>query len=576
MAYTGLLDGGLHVYINSTEYRTYVHGLEFESTSQGDAWCTFWVQPSDPLNVPATYSDLKHGALVQVTHTYDSHDEEVLFYGYIINDPRMGEAGEYSNVPVECGGVLEVCKWREDCEFVFTESDTDRWFEHKRVPKWATVEVSNHIEICADEGTKVPMLSTTRAAMICYVPYLGFDYMLNNPSVSGFYGPKRITGSVKYDLNEGLKAGLYWATAYKDNRNPSNYTLIKSWSHSKGTYQLNETFGGTNGAGYVFLAMWRDQKHKAKKEEINVVSRDRYIRISNPELYLTSNGNEKRLDQAMLAIANFVGLHTTTDTAQLGLDPGSTGSVNQTLAARGPTNPAAACEEIAMQCERLVDWGWHQGTFRCKPLTTSFATIRAASNYYKVSSSTDAMTWQAGPQPEDVNPARVVRLCYGRLGSSDWPPGTPATVAWPKNQVGLTGGTPFRGATCPVQYVDFGEHNYSSGKAQKVARKLANHLGHNLRAQGTVTLRGLFVLDKNDANYPAAYLHGGDWIENTSYTANLAPGPLFITRCRVSVDTGVVDMDVGLPSDALVEQLEEAGAIGPVKRSKKRRRKRKR
>jgi len=150
-----LTDGGLSVKIAGIERRDVVHGLEWESTNQGDGAASFWIEIADPFNPQAEYPELVHGATVAIDHTLNGVTTR-LYRGYVITDPRSGYAGEKAVVNVTCGGVLEVAKNRGDVGFIFTDVDTSQWIVNKRSPKCFSFDNSGRIAVEVAEGMKVP------------------------------------------------------------------------------------------------------------------------------------------------------------------------------------------------------------------------------------------------------------------------------------------------------------------------------------------------------------------------------------------------------------------------------------
>ena len=186
MTFTSLMDGGLSVRIAGAEYAGRVHGLEWESTNQGDGAGSFWFEPGDPFHPQADFPHLRHGAKVEVEHTLGGVTTR-LYTGFIISDPRAGSATEVKTVTVECGGPLEVAKSRTDMGFIFTDPDTSQWFANKKSPKCFSMSNTGGISIGVAEGTKVPH---DRAGIIGAVAYNGAVHLLG--VLSGY---KRITGT---------------------------------------------------------------------------------------------------------------------------------------------------------------------------------------------------------------------------------------------------------------------------------------------------------------------------------------------------------------------------------------------
>jgi len=562
--YVGLKDGGLSVKIGGVERRDVVHGLEFDSTNQGDGAASFWMDPADPFSPRSQWTELKVGATIDVTHTLDAVTTQ-LYKGFIINDPRTGYAGEKKVLGIECGGVLEVARWRQDCGFVFTDSDPDQWFENKRNGKWASIDISDVIEIRAEDGTKVPRGpdDTPRAAMIGYLLYEGATYMKKPTGLMN--GVKRIRGNITCNLKENMRARLAWSTDYTVERNPADsaYNEIHTWD--AGTvlngYPFDEPVGGVgDNPGYITLQLW------TTNSKGQTVTADRFVSIDNVELYTSTN--EKTVDEALLAIAQFIDLHDSELTSTVG-------SVLQSLVARPMTDPVSAMNTIAQQASVLVEWGWFsyysagsKFRFVARPLLTDPTSIQVLDNCYAIDATEPGTVWDVRQHPDEEGNYKALRFQYGRLGRSNYPAGFPDTVIRPKTP-GWGQGSPFMGTTARVLAVDFSGHNYSVEAAGRNADRLARHLGTGL-SSGTCQLKQLEVhrWDTPSEWRPVPYIRGGDWV----WCEQSLCGPLYVVRSHVDVDSETVDLELGLGADALIEQLEAAGAIRTIKLAKHRRR----
>lgn len=542
MAYTSLFDGGLSVTIAGTERAASVHGLEWESTLLGDGPASFWLEVADPFNPQAQFPELLHGPAVVVTHTLDAVPT-VLYKGYILTDPRAGYAGEKAVVTVDCGGVLDVAKNRTDLGYIATDTDESQWFANKRNPKCYAVDTSDRIDIRVGDDTKVPH---DRAGICGYVPYLGAEHLLiaNGGPMTGV---KRISGTVSYDLRDHMNGALIWVAKYTNSLNATGagtpYTVIHQWTTNTkdDNAEFNYTFGGANGAGYVALALWSNKAGGTK------TTAERFIQLENCIVY--TGTVEKTIDEAMLAVANVVGLHGSSSTATIG-------NALPSLVVRPYTDPTAVLADLAMQADVLVEWGFHQGVFRAKPLPTSPTTIRALATCYSIDAADPTVTWDVTQHPESYI-ARAVRLIYGRVGRTAYPAGTPAQVI--STEPGWTTGSAFMGGTSPVLTVDWSGRNYTAAKALALAKRLAAHLGAG-ESSGPASLTGATVPVYGGGTKPVPYIHGGDWAECQQGGA----GPLLITRAHVTADTGYVDMDVGMADGLLLEQLTELGVAGPA------------
>jgi len=369
---------------------------------------------------------------------------------------------------------------------------------------------------------------------------------------------------VSYDLHDNMKAALVWSPSYKVSRQLSDYTVIHQWNtntkvenHQFGVGGAGYTFGGGSGAGYLALALWTDKAGGVK------TTGERYVTLEYVDVY--TDTVQKTVDQAMLAVANVVGLHTSASTATIG-------SVLPGLVARAYTDPASALATLSSQADRLVEWGFFCGEFRARPMLTDPVTIHGLSTCYEVDATSAEVVWNVTQHPEDGIP-RSVRLLYGHTGKSTrWAAGSPAqvisSIAGEVNP-GWTTGVPFHGTTAPVMTVDFTGRNYSDGRARDIAKALASHLGVALSG-GAVELTGATVPVYGGGTRPTYYIHGGDWIECQQGKG----GPLYITRAHVDADSGYVDLDVGLSEDLLIEQLEAAGNATKVPLHKPKRKKR--
>lgn len=571
MAYAGLKGSGLSVKIAGVEHVSDVHGMVTETTSNGDGEGHFWVEPADPFNVRSQWPEFREGATVDVTHTYDAVTTQ-LYKGFILSDPRTGDAGPRKVLNVECGGVMEAARWRGDAGFVYTDSDTDQWFENKKNPKWANIDISDALEIRIEKGTKVPP-GKDRAVVVGYLVYEGAEYLYKGHSPAGpMNGVKRMTSNVTTKLEQNIRAGVYSTTKYKVSRNPDDYTTVKFFNTESerhlgnkqgGARQDYGPIGGADGAGYLIIAIWNNGTKTVEMEE------DRYIRFDNPEVY--TDTNERSVDWAMIGVANTIGMHTTTTNSAIG-------SVLQSLVARPPTDPISAMNTFVQQADCLVQWGWwgyYDGgskiRFYARPLETNPVTIRALANCHTIDAEDPGVTWSVRQHPEDGSNWKGLRFQYGRLGRSDYPAGFPDAVFAPGSGANWGTGKPFLGAMARVLTVDFTSHNYTPQAAKKLAMRLWRDLGSAQSSGSCRLLESVPLVARRGAPSvfdPAPYIKGGDWVE----CAQSNCGPLLVTRSRIDYDTETVDFDLGLEEEALLEQLEAAGAIKRVKLAKWRRR----
>lgn len=553
--YPGLKGGGLSVKIAGVERVNEVHNLVTETTSNGDGAASFWMEPPDPFLPKQRWPEVRVGADVDVTYTLGGVTRQ-LYKGYIVNDPRRGYAGETKRLEIECGGVLEVARWRGDVGFLFTDADLDQWFENKRNAKWVNIDISDQLELRADDDTKVQRWynGNPRAAIIGYLPYEGATYLHKNQG-GPLDGIKMMKYTARWNLKDEMYARLAYASGYKLSRNPGDYSTIRTWGagdkvNTTGT-SYTDTFGGNNGAGYVVLMLWTTNPKGV------TVKDDRFIRLDDVRLYTDTSA--KRIDQAMLAIANYLGFHTMAQTEPID-------NVLESLVARPPTNPVSALNMLAQQGNVLVEWGWFsyyssgsKWSFRARPLETRADVIRSLSNCYSIDATEPGTTWDVRQHPEDGSDWQGLRFRFGRLGKSDYPAGFPDAVAAPGGCNTWTKSKPFLGASARILTADFTSHNYSREKARKLARRLWRSLGSS-QSSGRVTLRGESVHTRANQDYwvPTPYIRGGDWVECEQSSC----GPLLVTRSTIDYDSETVSLEVGIEEEALLEQLEAAGAVG--------------
>lgn len=305
------------------------------------------------------------------------------------------------------------------------------------------------------------------------------------------------------------------------------------------------------------------------------MSADRSVELDSVRVYTGTTA--KRIDEGMLTVANWVNLHNTTSTENLY-------SVVPSLVARPYTDPVTAMNDWSLQCDKLVQWGWFaQRTtntvqFRAKLLPTSG--IRSQTYCYTIDATQIGTSWEVRPHPEDgQGDTRAVRLIYGRVGRrSDWPAGSPAAVIGKDEDEGVsdpgfrnTGG-PFQGSTAIVTTVDFSSKNFTDSHAKKIATRLGRALMSADKMAGTASSTALTVTRTSGGTaFPWAYIQGGEFVVCSQEGADSKP--MLVNRCHVDVDAQRVEMDIGLPADALIRQLEEQGAISVnMKAFKKRRR----
>lgn len=526
--FTSLMDGGLSVRIGGVERKDVAYDIGRESTNQGDGEAHFTLPVSDPHDVASQYPELRHGATVAIDHTLNGVTTKI-YRGFVIIDPRKAASSVTSELTVDCSGTLDVAKSRGDVGFIFTENDASQWFANKNNAKCFSTNTGNVIDIRVGDEAKV---KRDVAGIIGYVPYLGADYMLEVMN-----GVKRITGNASYDLRDKMTAALIWASTYKTSRDISDYNIIHTWgANTRGDSKpFDYAFGGTTGAGYVALALRTNKAGGVKTTD------ERFITLENTVLY--TDVAQKTIDQAMLAVAQFVGLS---------LDDYSVatiGSLLPSLLVRPQTDPSSAMATFAAQASQLVEWGYFQGQFRARPMETNPATIRALPNYHTVDPDSPDVDWDVKQHPEDGIP-KAIRFLYGHTSKkTKWPAGTPASCIGEADP-GWTSGVPFMGTTAPVIPVDFSRHNYTDAKAQSMANQLAQHLGVALSG-GEVHITEPTLSDGT----PAPYLQGGDWIEGEGTD----DGPLYVTKSNLDFNTGYIDLELGLSRDLLIEQLEAAG-----------------
>jgi len=588
--FSTLKDGGLSLTVRGDDITALANDIEWESNLNGAGWASWWSNVADPFYVcdPAgDFSNLMFGAPVVIDHTLYGVTTNC-FRGWIINDPRSGYSGEVDKVTVECGGPLEVMTYRDDLGFVYTDCDPEYWVVNKRNNKAFDAQTGDSIYVGVSAGTKIP---NNKLGIVGYVPYLGADHLR-----SGIYarnGVRRFEGSVSARLPDNMRAGILKpkSNRYTLSRDLSDYDIIKSWGPNAhpDSRHYDTSSDWSPGAGgdtdYLVVALWCT---RASGTEIK--KNDAYIEIDNPRVYTTDTA--KRIDQAMISVADFAGLHNATDTAEIG-------NVLDNVHARFPIDGAAALTNFSAQATQLVDWGYFVNatgfTFRARPLVTGrdvqrllTGAVPGSRACYAIDGTLGGRVWDVSTHPEDGGGVVAVRLLYGKRSKGTlFPAGTPASVM-SSGGPGLSPGTALQGATAPVMTVDFSENNYTDKQAKDIAVKLSEALGLMLPG-GPATIDASLVRRSDGSagfpatggtDWPAPYMQGGSWLEeyhSGKSTAADAPdhGPLLITRCHVKVEDSSVDLELGLDAYALIEQLEAAGHTSRVAEHPRHKRKKK-
>jgi hypothetical protein len=558
-AFTSLRDGGLSVKIAGVERVSEVHGLEWESTQQGDGEASFWVEASDPFDVGADYPELVHGASVKITHTLDS--PTALYGGWVLTDPTVGSR-EANRVSVVCGGPQQVLAGRTDYGAYFIDCDPSNWQAHRRNVRNAAVNNNGQVDLRF--GKKVGTPSSTHCAIAGYVPYPGASYLMGEQM-----GVTAVFGHATWDLNDDCEARLAWATDYVDDTLRAHYTILSApsgWTTNtsgSGNFSL-VGIGGASGAGYLVLML--------RSTTGNDTTDERFITLDKVTVVLGDAPGEDAtdwsIDEAMSAIATQTALEGTVLTVS------SVGSAGQQLVCPPPLDPPTALANLAAQADEVVEWGWWPTTggheFRARPMLTSASAIRALANCYAPDCDSPGVVADIQRHPESSLPQYVRLLCgcldsMGVYGNDPWPDGVP----WPDGTVlsiiaptdpGWSAGAAFSGAAANVLTVDFSAQNYIYDQALAIATNLASLLsgtgtaysGGGYSGPLSVTLPTLPIYGGGAA--PVPYIHGGDWVEYLD-------GPLYVTRAHVVADTGYCDMDLGTGPDVLLNQLIAQGAV---------------
>jgi hypothetical protein len=577
MSYAGLLDGGLRVYIGcgadwtgGTNYSSFVHGLEFETVANGIGGGSFWLEPEDPFDMSA-HPHFRHGKRVNVYHVSDAVTT-YLYKGFIVNDPSRGATGETKRVTVEMGGPAEVAKYRTDLAFCCTDADPGEWwFENKRNHKAFNCQTGDSIEISVDKGEVIP--DNMRGGLISYIPYLGAQYMIGSAANNQLDGVKRIDGYVSASLGDNVQARILLphtrSAGYDDTRyvNAAYWDTVHTWTAScRNRYFDSNSWDvdwGADGVKHLALALYS----KGAAGDNNKMNADRFVRLSSPRVYTGTTA--KRIDEGILMIADWVNLHTTSSTEELF-------STIPSLVARPYVDPISAINQWSLQAESLVKWGWwpsrstNNVVFIAEKLMSGEQEIEDSGFCYTVDTEQPGTSWEANTHPEDgQGDVRGVRFIYGRIGRrSDWPAGSPNAVFGPGTG-NFKNDQPFLGATANVPTVDFSSRNFTEKHAKIIAETLGESLKEGQPATGTVSSQALTLTRTSDsAAFPWAYLQGGEFL---ICSQDSSIKPMLITRSHIDVDSQAVSIEVGLPGDALLRQLEQSGSTGRYSGWKKRR-----
>ena len=537
MTFRTLNDGGLSVRIAGAEYVGRVHGVELESTNQGDGAASFWFEPGDPFNPQADFPDLRHGAKVVVEHTLGGVTTR-LYTGFILSDPRAGSATATKTVSVECGGPLEVAKGRTDMGFVFTDPDAGQWFANKKSPKCFSMSNTGGISIGVAEGTKVPH---DRAGMIGAVAYNGAVHLLG--VLNGY---KRITGTATWDLRDHMNAALLWWPAYKGSLDASDLPRdppVDGEQPRQGPpfdYAINQA---GKGAGYVALAMWSNKKGGTKTTDERGVDLD--------DVVLYTDLTEKTVDQAMLAVAQLVGL------SPAGYDVAPIGSVLKGLVARPQHRPGLGAGDLRRPGgqDRRVGLP-RRPLLRPSPRTRRRRDPGAA---HLLPRRPRGRRRAVGRRAAPRDGAPALRAPALRAHRQDRLPARLAGLGHRAGQPRMGHRRPVHGHHRPgADGRLLGPQHDRGAGAQD--RRQAGRASRPLRVERA---RGTALPDRAGLRrrQPAGPLHQGRRLDREPAGRR---GPLYVVRSHVSVDTGYVDLDVGLSEDQLIDQLTAAGSTTAV------------
>lgn len=338
-----LLDKTLSIKVAGTEYAALASGTQYETVGPGGFGpASFDIYPDDPFTVADDLPELVNGAAVVIEH---GATPVTVYEGAIVGDPTIAklENGE-SLIAVECGGLLDKAKYRQDYGTTKVDTTYDNWARHRVSDKGFADTIDGMLRFDVSDG------QTFTSGDIA-----GVFYRVNQGIVTS---PDDTIQALDFEYHLGLAAATWhcdiWAAPYYvDTLIPADWTTglwAQSNTDAEGTAHVTGFPAGTRCIAFVCWvsgAGTSADKRWAKLDNLRVNCFD-------------ASGATPTVDEAMVDCGVVAGLATVSDTETIG------NPLAQCMIPPSTTR-ADGLDKFASMFEAPVDWGfWDNSTLRAK------------------------------------------------------------------------------------------------------------------------------------------------------------------------------------------------------------------
>jgi hypothetical protein len=504
-----LFDGTLSIKVAGVEYAALAGACQYETVAPGGfGGASFEVYPDDPFSVPAAFPELVNEAAVVV-----KHGAVILYEGHIVGDPTVAklENGE-SLVAVECGGLLDAAKYRQDYGQTWVDTTYDNWARHRLSDKGFADTIDGKLRFDVSEGQYFT------AGDIAGVFYRVNEGVVASPDDAVF------ALDFEYDL---LLAATNWhcdiwaASYYVDTLSDADWTT-GLWPQSNTTAE-----GTAHVTGFppetrcIAFVNWNSSTSTAAAKRHAEITDLRVNCVSDSATYQVS------LADVMVAAGMVTGLATSFDVDAIG-------APLKQCVIPPPTTRADALDKLASMHEAPVDWGfWDSATLRVKKRLNSPAdnvAIRAlagagtAPAAYLLDAATPAIDYDVHKHEE----GRVdyVRAIYSQARTNRVDKPNPSGDTWPAD---------WARNTTTNTYAVADEYEFAFNATSRVPNAqtpLAASLTKAVRTGDRMELQGEFKATVSGASggitidwYLRVYNAAGTWLaDELLYTDDWAPG----------------------------------------------------
>jgi hypothetical protein len=343
-----LFDGTLSIKVAGVEYVADAGALQFETVAPGGfGAASFEVYPDDPFTVTTDFPELVNEAEVVV-----KHGAVTLYEGSIVGDPTVAtlENGD-SLITVECGGILDKAKYRQDYGTTAIDTTYDNWARHRLSDKGFVDTIDGKLRLDVSED------QTFTAGDIA-----GIFYRVNQGVVTSPDDALQCL-DFEYDLNlpnASWHCDIWAAPYYVDSLDNADWTTglwAQSNTTADGSAHVNGLPAGTRCIAFV---CWDSTGGTSAGK--------RHAELTNLRVNcFDAGGAAPTVDEAMVACGVTAGLATASDTETIG------SALAQCMIPPSTTH-ADGLDKLASMYEKPVDWGfWDDATLRIKKRLNSLA-----------------------------------------------------------------------------------------------------------------------------------------------------------------------------------------------------------